>query len=206
MPDVIVVVGPKTLQDGSAATLRIDKTSALMTSDAHGKYQEPALRGNLFFAANQVGIAIPVGLTTAAKNFTLYNPAGSGKNLVLIDITCAITLVPASYPGAIMLVGNLTASQTAPATNTAETVRNCLLGGPAGVGLVYNTTTLAATPVVLRNIASAAWVTTGTTTTANQIKDEVAGAIIVPPGIYISIAGTAAVTAQFSMTWEEVNI
>ncbi len=199
-------VGPRYAADGTTLELRSGRSGEGVVADAHGRYQEAASRGNVYFACNQAGIAIPVGLTTAAKNFTLYNPAGSGKNLVLLEITFAMTVQPSASPGAVMLVGNLTATQAAPATKTAETVRNALLGGPAGVGLVYNTTTLAATPVALRNICSIAWVTATVPTTISAVKDEVAGAIIIPPGIYVSVAATAACTAQFSMTWEEILI
>lgn len=195
-------VGPRIAADSAQIELRGDRTGSLVVSDSHGRYQEAALRGSLFFAANQAGIATPVGLATASKNFTLYNPAGSGRNLVLIDVVVQSQSDAAS--GGLYLVGNLTATQAAPVTNTAETVRNCLLGGPAGVGLVYNTTTLAATPVIIRPLPGLVFTTSGMV--LGYARDEVAGSIIIPPGIYISIQGSAAFTLVCSMTWEEVTI
>jgi hypothetical protein len=201
-------VGPIVGQDGARNPIRQARDASAVVQDSHGRYQEAVIRGNVFFACNQAGIAAGTGLATAAKNMTLYNPLGSGKNLVLLEITLAMTVIPAADPGAIMLAANLPTPvvPAAPATVTAETVQNALLGGPAGVAKVYNTATLAAAPVAIRNIASAAWVTTGTTTALNTVKDEVAGAIIIPPGCYVSIMATAAVTLQCSMTWEEVPV
>src|SRR5438128_3748285 len=121
-----LVVGPRTLSDGAPFVQRGDRTGATMCADAHGRYMEAALRGNLYFAANQAGIATPVGLATASKNYTLYNPAGSGRNLVVLDIVVHSQTNAAS--GGLYLVGNLTATQAAPASVTAETVRNALLG------------------------------------------------------------------------------
>ena len=201
-------VGPRVAADGAILETRSEKSGAIVTADAHGRYQEAVLRGNVFFACNQAGIATGAGLATAAKNMTLYNPLGSGKNLVLLEITAAITVAPAAYPGSIMLAANLPTPTVpaAPATATAETVQNALLGSASGAAKVYNTCTLAAAPVAIRNFASAAWITTGTTTSMGVVKDEVAGAIILPPGCYVSIMATAAVTLQCSMTWEEVPV
>lgn len=197
-------VGPTSGTSGTAAPFRADTTGAQIVSDGHARYQEAALRGNLYFASNQAGIALPAGLTTAAKNMTLYNPLGSGKNLVLVDICMGVTAAMAAFSGVVALVGNVSASQAAPSTATAETVRNAYLGGGSGVGIVYNTCTLAATPVYLRSCFSLYWVTTGAVATSAILKDEVAGAIIIPPGVYVSMASTAAATVQFSMTWEEL--
>jgi hypothetical protein len=199
-------VGPTLGGSGTAAPFRADVTGAQVVTDAHGRYTEGSLRGNIFSASNQAGIALPVGLATAAKNFTLYNPVNSGKNLVLLEIMMGITLVPAAYTGVVGLVGNFVAGQAAPATATAETVNSSILGAASGAGKVYNTCTLAAAPVWLRSCFSVAWVTTGTGTTAACVKDEVAGAIVIPPGAYVSMAATAATTVQISMTWEEVPI
>lgn len=199
-------VGPTIGGSGTAAPFRADTSGAQVVTDGHGRYTEAALRGNVFFASNQAGIALPAGLTTAAKNMTLYNPLGSGKNLVLLEILMAPTVALAAFPGVVALVGNVSASQAAPSTATAETVRNAYLGGGTGAGIVYNTCTLAATPVYLRSCFHLYWVSTGVVSWGASLKDEVAGAIIVPPGIYVSMASTAAGTVQFSMTWEEVPI
>lgn len=196
-------IGPVAGSDSGVQTVRLAKTGESVTSDAHGRYYEAAIRGTLFFASNQAGIATPVGLTTASKNFTLYNPAGSGKNLVLLDITVQATADPAADT-AIWLVGNLTATQAAPATNTAETVRNGLLGGAAGVGLVYNTTTLASTPVILRALPGV-FFASGVGSGQIYARDEVAGSIIIPPGVYVSVQGLTAITLVCSMAWEEVS-
>ncbi len=195
-------VGPAFLADGTQNELRLGKDSGLVVMDGHGRYQEAAVRGNLYFACNQAGIATPVGLATASKNFTLYNPYGSGKNLVLVDILVQSQTNAAS--GGLYLVGNLTPTQVAPATNTAETVRNCLLGGGSGVGLVYNTTTLPATPVIIRPLPGLVFTTSGML--LGYARDEVAGSIILQPGIFISIQGSAAFTLVCSMTWEEVSV
>ena len=48
-----VRTGPITTGDGAVNPQRADKTGATVTTDAHGRYFEGTLRGNVFAAANQ---------------------------------------------------------------------------------------------------------------------------------------------------------
>lgn len=198
-------VGPVTALDGGVLQpLRQGKHGEVVTGFAHGAFHEAASRGSLYFAANQAGVASPAGLTASSLNFTLYNPAGSGVNLSLLLIQGMCTVDPAA-DAAWYLVGNLSQIQTAPATVTGLTVYNALLGGSAGKGLVYSTATLAAAPVVIRPLLGIGW---GTAVGFGSLtcRDRVDGAIIIQPGIYVSVQASAVATGIWSMLWEEVAI
>jgi hypothetical protein len=200
-------VGQQFLGDGAQATMRQGRTAEQIITELQGRYYENVYRGNTFFACNQAAIVATAGLSTAAKVMTLYNPAGSGKNLVLLEILLSMTTLPVvstTVATNVFLAGNVNPLQAAPSSVTAETVRNALLGGASGVGLVYNTCTLAATPVAIRPLASVDVLTT-VGYAALVCKDEVAGALVIPPGIYVSIQASAATLAlQCSVTWAEV--
>lgn len=192
-------VGPVIYQDGAQGILRQNKDGSLTVAGVHGFYTESVYRGAVFTAANAAAIAATAGLSATSTVFTLYNPAGSGVNLALLEVT----VVPSGANfGGIWLVANNTVGQAAPATNTSLTIRNALLGGgkpAAGVGLVYSTTTLAAAPVVVRQLGyyvSAAGI--------GLIRDVTDGIVMVAPGAYVSVQAATAISLQVGMIWEEI--
>ncbi len=209
MESSIIQIGPQIVGDGAITQMRGGRTAEGILSELNGRYYEQGYRGNAYFACNQSAIVPTAGLSTAGKVMTLHNPVGSGKNLVLLEILLSMTTLPAistTTATNIFLAGNLTASQAAPTSTTAETVQNCLLGGASGVGKVYNTATLAATPVAIRPLATVD-VLTAVGFASFVCKDEVAGALIIQPGIYVSIQASAATVAlQCAMTWAELAI
>lgn len=201
--------GPILGSSGGAVPFTADETGAQRVADARARYAGLARTGSLFFACNQAAIAASAGLSTAAKILTLYNPFNSGKNVELVEIIVSMTTLPGTSTTVdvnVFLSGNLTPTQAAPSSVTAETVQCCLLGGAAGVAKAYNTCTLAATPVAIRPLASTG-VLTAVGTSNFVVKDEVAGALILAPGIYVTIEASAGTMAlQCSMTWAEIPI
>src|SRR6266566_7865569 len=84
------VVGPQVLTDGSKNDIRLGRLGELIVTELHGKYYEQAFRGNVF--ANAAASATFLAATgTAITPCSLFNPVGSGKNLVLIRTVLAIT-------------------------------------------------------------------------------------------------------------------
>lgn len=157
----------------------------------------------VYVASTQAGVATSTGLSTTQTGFTLTNPLGSGKNLVVLDATVACTTAPA---GAATLVwaANVNPAAAAVTQTTPLTVRSAKLGvAGSGVGLAASAVTLPAAPVVVRAI--------GGPVAASQInppffKDDVAGALVLTPGSAVSINSlTTAISAVIAVTWKEVN-
>lgn len=197
-------IGPEFGTDSTINSIRLTKDSSVGSQDTHGRYQEAALRGNIYLASNQAGIAATAGLSATSTVFTIYNPLGSGVNLVLLDVCAQATLDPAA-DAAVWLVANATINQAAPTGVTPLVVRGSFLGNAAGKGIAYSAATLAAAPVVIRPLLTGAWATA--VGFANlYCRDEIAGSIIIPPSIYVSVQASAAITLAVSMTWEEVPV
>jgi hypothetical protein len=194
--------GPQAIQDGSVNTVRLTKDSSAGAQDTHARYQEAVYRGNVFSAANTAAVTIGV-LTATGVTFHLYNPAASGKNLVVLTVSFA----PSSATfvvSPVWLVVN--AQATAPTGTTALVVRNNLLGaGAAAVGQVFSAATLAAVPVPVRPFFT---VPATALTSLFVCKDEVAGEIIVGPGQVLSVQGNVAATAVgfLAASWEEIPV
>ncbi len=201
--------GPISAAPGAVNPGRTDSTGSLVVTDGRARYAELARTGKLFFACNQAAIVPTAGLSTAAKNYTLYNPLNSGVLVEVVRCIISCTTLPVvstTVATNVFLAGNLSTIQAAPASVASETVRNALLGGVAGVGLVYNTCTLAATPVAIRPLLSVD-ILTAVGAFSLVHNDEIAGELSLLPGTYISIQASAAtIGLQCSMTWAETLI
>lgn len=180
--------------------LRIGSDGALCTQNAHAKYAEATLRGNVFCASSQSVATFGTALTATAVTFTLYNPVASGKNLVILQT--GVTVLTAGTGGHLVYAANVNPVAAIPATNTELTIRNGLLGYGSGVAKVYSVTTLPAAPVAVRTLAGAI-----TAAGVNNIVDYVDGALVLSPNTAITIQGITIVgTGLISMVWEEVDI
>ena len=194
------VRGPIFGSTGAPSPYTATKSGAIRSSDAHGRYYDATEAGRVFYASGNAGVATPNGLSASSTVMTLYNPANSGVNLALLDISVACTARPAADV-AVVLAGNLLVGQAAPTTVTLIGARSGMLGSPCGRALVYSTATLPTVPVAVRPLLAVALAGCNMYSAV-----DVGGALIVPPTIMVSIQATAAITILPSMTWEEVPI
>lgn len=199
-------VGPQTLADGVEQGVRLGKSAELIGTDLHGRYYEQAYRGNVFVAANSAVQALSL-VSATATGLVLSNPAGSGKNLALIDISVSIAAAVTAVAN-VVLCANVNPIAAATVHTTPLVVRSTLLGSSgSAAGLADSSATLPAAPVIIRSLMGWHWVTAGTTTTALFLRDEIAGGIIITPGCAVSVQGlTVAHTVIASMTWEEIPV
>ncbi|HTD21867.1 MAG TPA: hypothetical protein VK738_04390 [Terriglobales bacterium] len=199
-------VGPKSYQDGATPNLRFGRLADAIFSELNGRYYEQVYRGNVFIAALQAGTAI-TNLNATATGLILTNPAGSGKNLVLLEILLAQTSTAAAATNWVALAANVNPTAAAVVHTTPVTLRNALLGsGASSVAFADSAATLPAAPVVIRALHAPSISATATTAVPPFIKDEVAGAVIVAPGTAISLTSSAAFSAIASFTWAELPI
>jgi len=85
-------VGPISAADNSTISLRGTKEGGLVTHSILGDYGELSRRGDLFVAANVAAKATSVGLTTTYTGLCVSNPAGSGKNLIILGGQYALSV------------------------------------------------------------------------------------------------------------------
>lgn len=157
----------------------------------------------VYTASTQAGVATSTALSTTQTGFTLTNPAGSGKNLIVLQTTVAMTTAPAAA-ATIVYAANVNAAAAAVTQTTPLTVRPAVLGKTAtGAGLAASAVTLPAAPVVVRALGGP--VATGQVAPP-YIMDDVQGALVIAPGSALSINSlTTAISAVISMTWKEVD-
>ena len=167
-----------------------------------GLYQENEA-SEIYLASTQAGVATSVGLSATQTGFTLTNPYGSGKTLVVLNINISQSVAPGAA-GAFVASANVNPVAAAVTQTTPLTVRKANLGvSGSGVGLAASAVTLPAAPVVVRPIGGGPLATGGVQ--SSFINDQVDGALCIAPGCALSISSiTTAVTAIIGMTWREV--
>lgn len=210
-------VGPLTAVDGGgAASDRVTRTGADVVAQLNGTYYEQASRARAYFGSSaSTGIAIIVPATTGGHP-TLWNPAGSGRNLSLIRLLLGYVSgnnAPTTIEWAITRVtGNTIATGAPIATGTRVAPEPCVLGGASdAVGVwIPTTNTFTAAPVFLRSTGLSLFTGVAATAVAPfQLEATYDGDLVVGPGTAISLCTQAATTTalfQVTVVWEEIPI
>lgn len=170
------------------------------------------LAGNVFIGSTlAAGVAIPAYNATA-QVFGLWNPAGSGKNLALIKImggiatagTPAVAALGLSYlPNA----GGSIATGAPISAFTDSTPVNGLLGKGNASAARFTLSATTTAPTFFYDLGvSQESATPGTG--LFWFEHDFDGAVIVPPGTYVGLGGSAAPgqTVQTTLVWMELAI
>lgn len=186
---------------------------------AYPDYYSQTVAGNMFVGASETpktGKAIPIADTTAPI-FALWNPAGSGKNAVLVRFS-VVFVSTTGAPGGILynaLTGAGSAIGTAAPLSAfhSTTPTNCLVGSGYTSAMKFSgaaTNTLTTAGTTIDNMGISQLTTTGATTSAPLWKavDDFNGRLIIPPGVVFYPTGTDALLSLFdiSLSWFEVPI
>ena len=200
-----------------AVDLQIDKDQFERLMEGLGsKHHSDALKGRVFSqTTTPLGVAIPIYTSVTPLGNALWNPAGSGVNVELINYNASRVSGVEAF-GAIGLMARKVA-QSAIATGSqitafAETTPvNGMIGGglasrvkssnagtctiTAGVAAEYVRNLFAMLPVI------------DTTAAESPLKEvDFDGTVIVEPGVLVWVAATVASVALFAqtLTWKEI--
>ena len=211
-PTLSTHVGPVYNGDGVGAfDKRLDSHMATVVTEAGGKYKEACKRGNVYSATTAAtGTAPGTALGTTAA-FTLYNPAGSGKNLIVQK--AGLGLISGTMGGGTLWITGSAVGDAAPSGGTAITPRNRSVGSPnTAVGQAFTGATVATTAAKMIDIlATITEEVVATTAGPTEVTEkDIDGEIVIQPGFYICFSATAAAGSSplmvFKATWEEEGI
>lgn len=205
--------------DGANNPILQGKQNDMIVSELHGKYFTQAYRGNAFWAsAAAAGIVTTAFSNTTYVGLLLWNPQGSGKNLVPIRaaqgrILAATTV--AAFGHAFLLNAGSGVGTAAPLsaftaiTATRGAANNPgLTGQGASVALAGSGATFTTALAWGRSNGFAA----GTETTAiveQAFLEDFDGNLVIPPGTLMAVfAATAAQGGTWvpSILWEETPL
>jgi len=201
-----VKVGPVSAADNTSTSFRGTKQGALVTSSTYGKYYDLASRGLMFSAANVTAQATSVGLTTTYTGLCIYNPASSGKNLVMLGYQYAIQVGEVAIAPQFLIAGFSAAGVvTHTAALAAPGIMNCLINGTNGSAAGADTQATIVNPFYLMPVRSGFTAgALGGPGMASIIDLE--GRYVIPPGGWIANGSYTATTGLAGFTWTEVAV
>ncbi len=195
-------VGVISAAAGSVNPLRTHTDGSLTVINAGGSLAEAALAGRLFCAAMQTPATTSTTLNTTFVGFSLCNPTGSGKNIIVHEFSYAAT--------AALTAETLLALATTTDSGFATSVvpRCCRNGYATSIAICDIGATIVA-PVIERIIC-----TLGQGADSVQLGGlapniiDLKGSIVLAPGRALVTDTTVATGAvmQFGFMWEEVNV
>ena len=216
------VLPNSSLPDGSTPDQLAGRAGEALAAELHGKYYTQAYRGNVFVGTAAIGgVAPAISTTTTTNTFGLWNPAGSGKNLVPIRYLIGFAAGTASsVAGNIVYtystgVGSATATAAPISTFTTITPVSTYLG--SGIASIAKFSAVAGGIVQLAagtflktsGISQLAMnATSSTVATGWSAFEDFDGTLIMPPGSLLVVGANAAVLTVFNqaMVWEEVPV
>jgi hypothetical protein len=180
------------------------------------KYYEDVNLGRVFLGSTAVAGVVPAIFSNTAQTFALWNPLGSGKNIVPLKLQ-------AGYVSTTGAAGNLALAYNAAAGSQVGTGSpiaagtfaapvNALLGGNGDASVAKfapATITFTGAPLFLRTLGMSQLVTTAAdaTTTPWMLETDFDGSLVLAPGAIICVAGNIATLSvwNFAMTWAEID-
>ena len=180
---------------------------------ASGKYYVDAFLGNVFVGTTAAaGVILPVYSNTA-QTFVIWNPLGSGKNIIPINLTIGYVSTTAAASNFVLAYQTGCGAQSA----TASPITAITLATPVNMNLGAGnssiakfapaTATFTAGLTLLKSTGFNQLVTTAATTggVGWTWREDYDGTLIIPPGVALAVCGNIAPlqTNDVSLVWEE---
>jgi hypothetical protein len=171
-----------------------------------------ALAGNVFIGSSlAAGVAIPAYNATA-QVFGVWNPAGSGKNLILLKFMAGVATAGTPAVAALGLSylpnagGSIATGAPISAFTDSTPVNGLLTKGNASAARFTLAATITAPTFFYDLGVSQESATPGTG--LFWVEHDFDGAVIIPPGVYVGVGGSAAPgqTIQSTLVWMELAI
>lgn len=158
--------------------------------------------GLIWSAANQAAQAISVALATTYTGIGIYNPLGSGVNLIPLKVKYALSAAPAA-PATLGLLGCWVGTGAVTAQTAKLTSQNGIIGNTsAGQGIALSQATIT-TPTWIEQLADGF---TAATLPAPGGPWYMDGHLSVAPGGFLGVGALTAVTGLGSIFWAELPI
>ena len=193
--------------DGALNPIRMDKTGAVTIVSAHPLYSEATLRGNMFVCTTAVAGVAPGTALSTTPPLVLLNPLNSGVDLVILKT--AVGYVSGTLGGGSIVYAYFTPQASIPTSGSELTPICTKIGQIKGSGRVFQGSTIAGTPLIMRPAYNMGAFLATTATPLNICQDLVEGEINVPPATVFVMQGVAAAGStplvMMSICWEEMH-
>lgn len=200
-------VGRQLAGDGADVLPWAGRQADLVTQP-FGKYYQAAIQGYVFNGVTVDAGFIPgTDAVSTGQGLSLYNPNGSGINIVILNARVAY-VTGTMGAGELLWTAN-TNPASAATTGTAGHITNAKISGGTGTKASFlSASTVPEAPTLIRVYCSLTALLATSLPGLYTLVDEVDGAIIVPPGCRVGLAadavGGASPVLAGSICWAEV--
>lgn len=195
--------------NGATHPARSDMTGAGVVTQGHARFQEAVLQGQCYAVANQAGVTSQAGISVTTPVLTLYNPLGSGKNLVIWYAGASFTVAFATAGAVFVCVG--TDIQTAAVTGTLTTSHRNLKSGTTAspAARTFLAATLPVAPVAVSILGVGLTGAITVVPNSQPLGRWFDGSFILIPGSNMTIqtgvaSGASGMFCEY--IWEEISI
>lgn len=207
-----VVGQPPAGSSNAIMTGRAGQLGDVIVSELHGRYYETTYRGNSFLLSVSTAAAVTAytGGAGGTPMICLFNPSGSGRNAVILKASVG-NVVAASAAGTVTfgLYFGTTAAITQATTTAPWSMLTQLQSGSVMTGFRNVALTSGSAAANVIPVASYYWATAAGAALVTGGPVDLEGSVIIPPGSYIALGGSAALTSATwigSLQWEEVPV
>lgn len=200
--EIELLTGPQRANDGDVRKARGGSFGELVLSELGAKYAEATRRGNSFVFSTTTAASI----TALGNNIpTIFNPLGSGVNLVLTKTTLQVgaigtPAVSGLQYGFLANAGGQIGTASPILTATFVAGVNCLIGGRAPKVLFAPAAITFTTAPALLGPTGFNLGSTGTET-PYQFVDDLDGRIILPPGSALQLGASTTTSKTFNVAF-----
>ena len=181
-----------------------------------GRYYPDANLGNVFIGTTAIAGVNPPAYNATAHTFCVWNPLGSGKNIIPIHLMLGWSATTNATGNVVISYQNGVGAQVA--TGAAITAATLVAPLNAKLGAGNSSVAKFAPATITFAAATSLLMTTGLTQTViaatdatnllKQAKHDFEGTLSVPPGSAICVAGNIALLGAYDITliWGEVPV
>lgn len=201
-------------QVGANLSLGFGEFSESLVSELQPRYYEQAYRGQIFTIGTTAGsLTAYTGAAGGTPLLAVWNPAGSGKNLVVLQASAAIAAASsvAGNPCFRLYFGPTAAITQATVVAPFSTISGNATGSVAKAYQDVATTSSTALNYLL-TLGTYYWATAAGAFAMTPLVQDFSGSILVPPGNMIAVGSSIATATMTSLAadaafiWSEVAI
>jgi hypothetical protein len=212
-----IVGAPSTTSatDGTYQSILQGKQAEQIVAGLHGKNYTACYRGNVFLGSTAAAGVVPPIYSNTAQTFGLWNPTGSGKNIVPISLRYGIVTVGVVTSNFVLgyradAGAQVATGGTISAATLVAAVNANLGSGTASISKFAPATITTVAPALLMTLGTSICMAAGPTAMNDwwQLGHDFDGGLIVAPGTAVFVANNIAGVATYniSLVWEEVPV
>ncbi len=199
-------VGVSRYADDQEGPPRLGNQGELVVAELNPKYYEQTMRGNHFVYSAAIGGAVLAAFTTSTAPF-IWNPMGSGKNLVITKVAVGLDATGTTAAGHVVYgyqsgLGSSFGTAAPVVSLTKVAGVNLLIGAGIASAMYFAPTTVSLTSACtfLCSMGLGQAAATTSATSPFIAVDEVDGRIIIPPGSAFSVAASGSIASTYTIS------